>query len=103
MGAKVTTLDVQTLAAAEECSQGFSLQLSDKGVIASAPEPAEGDKTDIIAGQVGRQRSPNRDLMTKISECVIEPVRGIDRVSDLGIVIRIQRIVIPYVHARRHH
>ena len=55
MGAKVTTLDVQTLAAVEECSQGFSLQLSDKGVIASAPEPAEGDKTDIIAGQVGRQ------------------------------------------------
>ena len=55
MGAKVTTLDVQAFAAVEECSQGFSLQLSDKGIIASAPEPAEGDKTDIIARKIGRQ------------------------------------------------
>lgn len=54
MGAKVTALDVQTFATIEECSQGFSLQLSDKGIIASAPEPAEGDKTDIIAGKVCR-------------------------------------------------
>lgn len=55
MGTKIATLDIQPLAGVEECRQSFSLQLSDKRIIASAPEPAEGDKTDIVARKIRRQ------------------------------------------------